>query len=394
MERKIILLIGGVLLFLMLWFGWGAERKTEVNDGDKVAVHDHAQENFIHLTPQQIKDFDIQIKEASSGELDLQLSARGKIVLHPDRLAHVLPKISGVVKEAKKNIGDTVKQGEPLAVFESREIADMKATYLAALEKMRLSQSLFERESRLYDKKISPEQDYLNAKSSYEDSKIQLQLAKQKLQALGINDEALPDFAQENDPSLRLYTVYAPIDGTILQRHITTGEFVESTAVIYEVADVSKVWVEIGIYPKDAYKVKEGQHVEITIPIENLTADAKIIYLSPIIQEETITAKAIAELQNDENKWRPGTFVTVNIGTKKVPADIVVPKEAIQNINGQDVLFIKTHDGFESREIQKGTSDKNNVEVLSGIKSGEKYAASHTFLLKAELGKAEAEHEH
>jgi len=397
MKGRNYYFFSSILLALALLLGLSTLKKNppkaDVHANEEEHHHEPADENKLKLSPTEIKDLGITIATAQPGTLSLQIAARGKIILHPDQFAHVLPKISGGALEAKKNVGDRVKQGEPLAIIESREMAEISANYLAALEKVKLTEGLYQREFKLYNKHVSSEQDYLNAKSTYEEAKIQLELAKQKLLALGLEEASLANLTAES-PNLRLYTIVAPINGTVLSRHITKGEFIDSNAIIYEIADLSTVWVEIGIYPKDLYKVHEGQTIEISVPLQNQKGLATLVYLSPIIGEETITAKAIAELKNMQNEWRPGTFITVNIGTEEVKAPVVIAKDVIQNIEGKDYVFLRTPDGFEKREVSLGKSDQNNIEIVQGLKAGEKFAASQTFLLKAEMGKSEAEHQH
>lgn len=360
---------------------------------DAHSEHEHHEENTVKLSEEQIKKIGLQFRTAGPGSLLLTLSTRGKIILHPDHLAHIIPKASGVAREANKNIGNFVKTGEIMAILESREMADIKASYLAALSKKRLAASSLEREEKLYQEKVSAGQDYLNAKNIYEESIINVQLTMQKLHAFGLSNEEVDRLADQNDPDLRNYQIRSPIDGTVIMRHITKGEFVDNTTTIYEVADLSTVWVEIGIYPKDLYRVKEGQMVEVVVPVENKDSKARLIYVSPIVADETITAKAVAELDNPQGLWRPGVFVKVNIATEKISFPLVIPKEAIQNSDGRDFVFVVTPEGFERRFIKQGQSDTDNTEVISGLNSGEQYVANKTFLLKAELGKGTAEHE-
>lgn len=376
-----------------------SNQTEEIAKADQKKGHQHGEEehqheeNIVKLTEEQIQQMGLKFQIAGPGSLLFTLSTRGKIILHPDHLAHIIPKVSGVAREANKNIGNFVKTGDVMAVLESREMADVKASYLAALSKQRLAASSLKREERLYKEKVSAEQDYLNAKNVYEESIISVQLARQKLRAYGLSHEEINQLADQNDPDLRLYQIRSPIDGTVLMRHITKGEFIENTTPIYEVADLSTVWVEIGIYPKDLYRVKEGQMVEVMIPVENKGAEARLIYVSPVVADETITAKAVAELDNFQGVWRPGVFVKVNIATEKVSLPLVIPKEAVQNSDGKDFIFVAAPEGFERRFLRLGQSDQENVEVLSGLTAGEKYVSNKTFLLKAELGKSSAEHE-
>lgn len=386
-----------ILLSIAAWQYWPTSSEesqlAESNNHGHADEHGHQEENIIPLSKNQIMELRIQTKIAGPGELSVTVSTRGKIILHPDRLTHILPKISGVAVETHKNIGDHVKEDEILAVLESREMADIKANYLAAMEKEKLALSLLDREKRLHEKKVSAEQDFLNAKSAYEETKINIQLAKQKLHAFGMDDEEISDLFNEQDPNLRLYDIRSPMEGVVIARHITKGEFIENTTTIYEIADLSVIWIEIGVYPKDLIRVKEGQTIDVSLENGKIS-QAKIIYLSPIIQDETITAKAIAELKNPSGNWRPGTFVKVNIATENILAPLVVPKEAIQVIEGKEFIFVKVPEGFEKRLAQLGVSDNENVEILSGLSSGEEYASSKTFLLKADLSKKEAEHAH
>lgn len=393
MKKNKLYLVIGLTLFIFSVLIWQISYdrfKNKASERAEAKAHEHADINIIYLSQAQQADFGIDTKLASPGVLSASLSTRGKIILHPDRLVHVLSKIPGVAKVAEKNIGDSVKEDELLAVLESREMADIKANYLAAEEKLSLASSLLEREKRLYEKKVSAEQDYLNAKSFYEEAKINVQLAKQKLHAFGLRDGEINKLSADHNSDLRLYDIRSPIDGIVLTRHITKGEFIENTAIIYEIADLSTVWIEIGIYPKDLIKVHKGQMVKISLP-DGKTAEAKIIYLSPIIQDETITAKAVAELKNPSENWRPGSFVKVNIATGEKELPVVVPKEAIQEMEGKDVIFVKVPEGFERRAVQLGERDDRYVEIRSGLKQGEEYASSKTFLLKADLSKKEAE---
>lgn len=355
--------------------------------------HEHHEEDIVKLTEEQIKKLGLKIESAGPGSLELTLSTRGKIIFHPDRLVHIIPKVSGVAREAYKNIGNPVSANELLAELESREMAEIKAGYLAALSKERLASATLMREAKLFQEKVSAGQDYLNAKNLSEESKINVQLYKQKLHAFGLSEEEIENLADESDRDFRLYQMRSPISGSVIFRHITKGEFVESTTTIYEIADLSTVWVDIGIYPKDLPAVKEGQMVEVVLPIENHTAQARLIYVSPIVSDETITAKAVAELDNADGMWRPGVFVKVNISTEQIQRPLVVPKAAVISEKGKNYMFIEIPEGFERRVVKTGISDRQNMEIVSGLKAGEAYVANNTFLLKAELGKSAIEHD-
>lgn len=354
---------------------------------------DLAEEAIVKLSDDQSKKIGLEIETAAPGTMTLTLSSRGKIILDPNRLAHVIPKVPGIVKEARKSVGNQVKAGEVIAVLESQEMADLKADYLSAASKEKLAASLFERETSLYQKGISSGQDYLNAQNSWEEAQINLQLTSQKLRAFGLSDEAIALLSVQKEDNLRDYEIYAPIDGTVLKRHLTMGEFIDHQATIYEIADLSAVLAETAIYPKDIHRVREGQQVEVTNLENHSTATGTLIYLSPMIDGDAIAVKAIAFIDNPKGDWRPGLFVNLNIATDQISSPLVISKEALQKMDGKDCAFVKTERGFEKRELKVGQCDHQNIEVLSGLLPGEKYVSKNPFLLKAEMNKDSAKDE-
>lgn len=350
--------------------------------------HDHEEahaeeEGSLDLSAEQIKAAGIETAVVQSGALAKEVSVPGKIVAAADRMAQIVPKVSGTVTEARKNLGDKVEKGEVMALIESREMAEAVADHLAAKRAEELARTTFNREKDLWDKKITAEQDYLNAKNAHQESVIRLDLTRQKLQALG---------HEGSMNSTRFHEIKSPLSGRVIGRELTLGEYVDSTHAAYTVADLSVVWVETAIAPADVEVVREGQAARLSSG--SVTGEGRLIFVSPAIEPETRTAKAIIEVANPEGIWRPGAFVTAAIATAKQGSGLIVPREALQSIEGKPVVFVRTEHGFEKREITTGKDDSRQVEVLTGLKSGETIAVANTFTLKAELGKSEAEHEH
>lgn len=391
-KNKTFLLFSSLIILNSVFWLWLINsRNTEINTSEIASEEQGKQISAISFTPEQLLKYGILIQEAGPGNISSFIIARGKIVLQPDCLAHVLPKVPGVVKETYKNIGDNVEKGELLAIVESREIADAKASFLASIEREKLARSLMDREIRLREKEISSGQEVINAKSANEEAIINRHLAKQKLNALGISDYEIGKLTNQLEPELGIYKIHAPIDGTVIFRHITKGEYLESTNTIYEIADLNHVLVEIGIYPKDLSKARIGQTIQIFRPYENEPTEAKIQYISPIVDDDTINSKAIAMLENSHGNWHPGTFVKIEIPTEEKKALVVIPKDAYQEIDGKPYVFVQSPEGFEKRLIQMGKCGCDNIEIISGLNPGEKFAAANTFLLKADLGKSEVE---
>jgi cobalt-zinc-cadmium efflux system membrane fusion protein len=193
----------------------------------------------------------------------------------------------------------------------------------------------------------------------------------------------------ESNESLTEYQIKSLIDGTIIEKHITRGEVVEAdnNQHGFVVANLNEVWVYLNIYQKDLSFVKKGQRVTISLGPGLKEVAGRINYISPIIDEITRTAAARVILSNPNGTWKPGLFVVGTIVTDEFNAKIAVPKTAIESIDNQPCLFVKSSDGFEARFITLGRKSQMLVEVRDGLSKGETYVTKGGFTLKAELEK-------
>lgn len=198
----------------------------------------------------------------------------------------------------------------------------------------------------------------------------------------------------EGNQSMATYEVRSLISGTVIEKHVTLGEFVRDDQDIYVVADLSTVWVNIAIYARDVHRTRRGQRVTVAAVGEGPTADGRIDYIGSVVGESTRAATARVVLDNAEQRWRPGTFVTARIAIAEQPARVAVPDRAIQRLEGRDCLFVEEGDGFLAKPVSLGATDGEWIEVLSGIEPGERVVVRGGFILKSELQKSEAGHEH
>jgi cobalt-zinc-cadmium efflux system membrane fusion protein len=191
----------------------------------------------------------------------------------------------------------------------------------------------------------------------------------------------------ESNESLVTYEVKSSIDGVVLDLHMTPGELIGDENHIVTVADLSSVWVELTVYQKDLNNIKVGQNAQIYFDkIEN-AVKRKIFYLSPTVDEQTRTATARVRLINSSGYWKPGMFITGKVLTDFVEVDHAVTLNAIQNFEGQKVIFVKDGEGFRSQPVTIGKLNTIYAEVLSGLHEGQTYIAEGAFVIKSELMK-------
>jgi membrane fusion protein, heavy metal efflux system len=297
----------------------------------------------------------------------------------------------------RKRLGDPVERNEVVAVIESREVADAKSEYLAARLTDELQQTLFARATSMWQAKVKTENDYLRARTTAQDARVKFDTARQKLFTLGLSEEQIAALPNQPAASLRLQEVRSPIAGRIAERRVDLGALVGregQESELYVVVDLSELWVELAVAPTDLAAIREGQEITIAVGPSGERAQARIMFISPLLDRDTRTARVVASLANPDHVFRPGSFVTAEIPLSQDHAEVVVPKAALQTIKGERVVFVRTERGFEARQIATGHEDDRAVEIVSGLFAGEAVAISNTFILKAELGKAEAEHQH
>lgn len=198
----------------------------------------------------------------------------------------------------------------------------------------------------------------------------------------------------ESNQSLTAYDLKAPISGTVIDRQISLGEYASEQKPAFVVADLSTIWVDLSIYRQDLKRVRIGD--EVLIDPDDGAGDirANISYLAPVGASETQTALARVVVANPDGRLRPGLFVTARLVLAKRSVPVAVRSGAIQTLENKTVVFVREgSDKLEARPVELGEADSHFVEIRAGLSAGERYVAENSFVVKAEMGKGEAEHD-
>jgi len=348
---------------------------------------DHGEERLVRLSAEELEEFGIELAVAGPGRLETEVSLPGEVALNADRLAHVVPRVSGIVREVRRTLGDRVRKGDVLAVLESRDLADSKADFLAARERVSMAEANFLREEGLWKKKISSEQEYLEARRAFAEARISLRSAEQKLHALGFSEKDLARLPGEPDVDFTRYEMVAPFDGTVIEKHIVLGEVLKDDAEAYVVADLSSVWINISVYQKDLPRIRRGLPVIVSAGHGVPDAGGTISYLGPLVGEETRTALARVVLPDARGLWRPGLFVTARVIVQAETVPIAVPRTALQTLKERPHVFVETEEGLLAVPVALGRTNHRRVEIVSGLEAGRRYVKTGAFTLKAQLSK-------
>lgn len=377
-------LITGVLFALFLTAcrpepSSSEESTASLGDGHEAIVLPHG----------AASDLGIGTGIVNSGILSETLTFPGEVTVNQDRFTHLVPRVQGIVESVSFSEGDVVNAGEVLAVLDSRELADIKSSYLAEIERFDIAQRTFEREEGLYAQGISSENEFLEARRSLAESQITLRSATQKLLSLGFSESYISELPDQPDHALVHYQLVAPISGVVLERHIAQGESVGADKDAFAIADLSDVWVDLDIFQGQIDRVREGQTVLISSAGGKIESSGFIRFVRPTLGEETRTATARLILENESGRWRPGMFVNGTITVEESLVDVLIEAPAVIEREGADWVFVVEDGKYEPRRISTGRTNGAWVEILAGLSKGETYVSRGAFALKAELGKSE-----
>jgi len=346
-------------------------KSMESGAGDKKPADKEA----VTLTPQQIADAGIEVGRPSVGGVAGAIEAPALIQADPQGVQVVSATIGGRLVALTRNLGQSVRAGEPLAIIESREAASLKAEVGAARARAALAQSNLRREQRLFAEKVSPEQDLITARTAAAEANIALRLAQQQLGATGGGGGALNRIAMRS-----------PISGQVIARASTLGQSVEANAELYRVANLGRVTIAASLSPADAARVRPGGRVEVVAG--GRRQEGRVTFVSPVLDEATRLIQVLASLDNQAGQWRVGEPVTASfLLPSSGGSGITVPSTAVQTVENRTVLFVRTPSGFRALPVATGRTNGDQIAITSGLTGQERIATTNSFTLKAELGK-------
>ncbi|MGV3527183.1 MAG: efflux RND transporter periplasmic adaptor subunit [Candidatus Sericytochromatia bacterium] len=313
-----------------------------------------------------------------------------------------------------------LKQGQdPEAIqrqLAQTPVGENKALLLTALSELRLARQTLTREQDLSRDRITSQETLQKAQTDYEAALARYSAALEEVawqregtllerqQAVQSAETAQQQLAQKlqvlqvplqaGAGGSARYEVRSPIDGVITEKHLSVGESTPSAGPIFVVANLKVVWAELQVPDAQLERVRLGQRVRVTAQNGQRQATGVISHTSPVVDPDTRRAEAHAHIDNPDGFWRPGMFITVEVLTDARRVPVAVAKSALQTFRDWTVVYARFGDQFEVRPLKLGAEDGEWVEVLSGLAPGQAYAAQNSFVLKAELGKTTASHDH
>lgn len=322
----------------------------------------------IKIDPATVQNIGVKVEEVVKRKLNKVIRTVGKIDYDERRVFSVNTKVMGWVEKLYVDYtGKLVRKGEPLMELYSPELVTTQEEYLQALNYQRkLQQSSLE-----------------EAKKGSDDL---IQSARRRLLNWDIPESEIRALEQRGAPK-KTMTIYSPADGIVMEKMVRSGQNVMAGMELYKIADLSTVWVLADIYQYELPWIKRGQSVDIELSyLPGRSFKGTITYIYPYLSEETKTAKVRIQVRNTASiELKPDMFATVKIVSPLSIEAVVVPDQAIIRTGERNIAVIALGGGyFDPREVKLGVQSDGYVQVLDGIKEGERIVISSQFLIDSE----------
>lgn len=346
-------------------------------------------DDAVRITDSQADLIGLETALAKESRIAIEVWLNGEVTANQDRTLQVLPKASGVVVEIKKTLGDEVGVNETLALIESQDVPAASAAYLVARSKADFAQKQLQRYETLWLKKVIAGEEYLSSKQTATEAQVQLRAAGQRLTLLGIDPESVTERSSVGVTSARV-PVLSPVSGTIIEKKIAVGDQVTDQTPLYRVANLERVWVMANAFERDMGYLSVGQSATVTLKAyPNRKFQGVVTWVSQVLDEKTRTLAVRVELDNSEKLLKPGSFARVLVRAPMQEISVTVPPTAVQRQNKDQIVFVDEGNGlYQRRLIKTKLRTANEVEVVEGLKAGEKVVTTGSFILKSELEKS------
>lgn len=339
----------------------------------------HGPEGFVEVAPAAAIASGIVTEVASAGTLASEIIAQASVTAPPEGRSSLAARADGAVTRITKRLGDPVRAGETVALIESRDASAIVAERAAAAARATAGNAALNRERRLFAERITARQDLEAAQALAAQANAELRRTQAALTAAGVTADG------------RHIAVRSLINGRITKVDAELGAFVSAGTELFEVANPRSIQIEAAVAQADAQRIRPGDVATIELP-GGATPAATVRSTTPSLNDESRTATVVLTPTGVPAGLAQGQGVRVRITPRGSATNgrIVLPEAAVQSVEGRDVVFVRTAEGFQTTPVTIGARSGGRVEILSGLRPGTTVATAGAFALKSQLGAGEA----
>lgn len=377
------LLAGAAATVVLLGGGFAAWSLTRGPDAAPTAApeaeEEHGAGEALEMDAARIQAAGIVLAPVGSGSLSAEIVAHGTVVGTPQGEAVLAARADGVISHLSLRLGDSVSAGQTVALIESREASTIAAERSAAQARLTAARQALAREQRLFDAQITARQELEAAQTVLAEAEAESRRTASAAAAARVSSDG------------RSTGVVSPISGRVTVSNATLGAFVTAGTELFRVANASRIEVQASVSADDAGRIAAGDRADIALPQGEVQAVVRSI--TPGVDAQSRAATVLLDVAGAAG-LRPGQAVAVRIYTRDARASdgISVPDEAIQTVEGREVVFVRSASGFTAVPVIVGRRSAGRAQITSGLTAGQTVATRNAFLLKAALGAGEVEH--
>ena len=344
----------------------------------------------ITLTPEALQRAGIKTVTVTATATPGALTVPATVASNAYRDTKVNALVGGIIRQVRPELGATIHRGEPLAIVFSNELAEAQMKYLSTRAMLVADEQKFERTRKLVDLGAASRQELDDATAARTARATEVAAARQRLLLLGLSADQVSRLTDATQIVSEI-AIPAPADGIVVTRSANPGQVIAAGQELFVVTDLGTVWVMADLYEKDFGAVRVGTPAAVRVPTGlSRPLSGRVAYLEPRVDPSTRTAKVRVEVPNRDGALKLGMFVEVTFATGAGVQRPVVPRAAVQSISGRSVVYVATDDEgrFIERQIRLGAVVGDAVEVVDGLRPGERVVADGSFYLRAEAGRA------
>ncbi len=336
-------------------------------------------EGLVVMSPAQLAANGIAVERAAASSLGAEIIAQATVTAAPEGQALLTARADGAVVRIAKRLGDPVSAGETIALLESRDAAAFVADRNSAAARAQAARAAAAREQRLFNAKVTARQDLEAAIAAARIADADLQRAEAAVRAAGVTGG-------------RFLAVRSPISGRITEVDTQLGAYVTAGAELFNVSHPRRIQIDASVPAAEAQRIQPGDPAVVELPAGGIV-EARVRSTTPALDPESRAATVVLHVNGAAGGLAQGQAVRVRITPRGSPVDrIVVPEEAVQQIDGRDTVFVAVPGGFQAVQVSVGSRSGGRVEILSGLRPGQSVVTRGAFVLKSELAASESEH--
>ena len=341
--------------------------------------------HHVLLTPDEERMVHVSTVAAELRPLRSRLQAMGTVYAPPNRKAVVGSAFPARVGEVLVRVGQWVRRGQPLVVLNAEAVGEAKSAYLKARAALELAESSYEREERLLARGVGARKAFLAAENARKLARSDLESAEKRMRVLGLSEAEVEAVRASGDVDTRI-TLYAPIAGKVTDTTPVVGSMVDPSAAILTIIDPRTLCVDAEIYERDLAKLRTGQEVAVTVPAyPGQTFRGRIGYIGDEVKAETRTITVRTEVENAAERLKPGMYADVNLFLEEETPALALPERAVLENLGEQMVFLKTTEGYLPQAVQVGTRQGGYVEIVRGLERGDEVVLEGNYQLKSKL---------